>query len=184
MRLIRSALWLCTLWLMASATMGQDFAVLAGPASSHNLGERSPFVQVFSEYRLPCLSVEGTWLSADKVETGDGWLVNGALDYWAGPLSVGAGYTYRHTGAWSKRVWWARAGIEHKGLRLLAIVAPGSPNMEARLEARLRLSTGHLALEPRFWVGTHTTAEELGSYAYGASMLVGVTTTFRGGGRR
>jgi len=175
-RVTRSVLWLLSLLLVASASMGQDFVVLAGPASSHNMGESSPFVQVFSEYRHHHISAEGTWSSADKVETGDGWLLNGAVDYWPGPfqlLSVGAGYTYRHTGRWGKRVWWARAGIEYEGVRILAVVAPASPNMEARLEFRLSLQRGHVALQPRFWVGRHSTSQELGGYSYGASMLVG-----------
>jgi hypothetical protein len=118
--------------------------------------------------------VEAQWDAAHKVETGDGWSARGAADWRTGPLTLGAGYSHRHTRRWSKDVWWARAGVQSGPLWLLASVAPDSRNMEAKVEARIRLRYKRAVLEPRLWVGWHTVAEELGGYAYGASVLVGV----------
>ena len=56
---------------------------------------------------------------------------------------------------------------------LLAEVAPDSSNMEARMEARVTLRHRWAIVEPRAWVGTHSTAEELGGYAYGVDILIG-----------
>ena len=119
------------------------------------------------------IRVEASWDAAHKVETGDGWSARGAADWRTGSLTLGADYTHRHTSAWSKDVWWARAGIQSGPLWLLASVAPDSRNMEAKVEARLTLRHRWAIVEPRAWVGTHSTAEELGSYAYGVDILIG-----------
>jgi hypothetical protein len=67
------------------------------------------------------------------------------------------------------------AGVTHGPLWLLASVAPDSRNMEAKAEVRLRLQHRWAVVEPRFWVGWHTMAEEIGGYAYGLSIMVGAS---------
>jgi hypothetical protein len=154
-------------------------AILAGLGSSHRMGEQSPAFAVSADAWLgESVRFEAGWDAAHKVETGDGWSVRGAADWRSGFLTLGAGYTRRQTSAWSKETGWARVGVQSGPLWLLAIVAPTSPNMESRLEARVRLRHGWTIVESRGWVGWHTTAEQIGGYAYGLSLLVGV-----GGGR-
>lgn len=150
-------------------------ALLIGLTSSERMGEQSPALLVQADAWLgEHVRVEAQWDAAHKIETGDGWSARGAADWRTGPLTLGAGYTYRHTSAWSKDVWWARAGIQSGPLWLLASVAPDSPNREAKVEARLRGQYKHLLIEPRAWIGTHSTVEKLGGYAYGLEVLVGV----------
>ena len=138
------------------------------------MGEVSPFALVTAQAGYRAISGEILWDSADKIENHSGWSLRGAGDWHCGVLTLGAGYTYRHTDLWSKQRWWARAGIQQGPLWLLASIAPDSPNMEARAEARLRLRHGWAIVEPRAWVGTHSTAEEIGGYAWGIETLIGV----------
>ena len=149
-------------------------ALLGGVGSSQRMGEVSPFAVASLQAGYRAVSGEVYWDNAAKVENGTGWLVRGAADWRSGFLTLGAGWSHRHTSAWSKDVWWARAGVQSGPLWLLASIAPTSPNMEAKVEARLRLRHRHVIVEPRAWVGWHSTAEELGGYAYGVSCLVGV----------
>ena len=150
-------------------------ALLAGVTSSHRMGESGPSLAMSADTWLgSAVRLEAGLDMLAKVETGDGWSARGAADWRQGFLTLGAGYTHRHTSAWSKDVWWARAGMQSGPLWLLASVAPDSPNMEAKLEARLRLRHRWAVVEPRAWVGTHSTAEELGGYSYGVSILLGV----------
>ena len=149
-------------------------ALLAGVTSSHRMGEPGASLAVSADAWLgEQVRVEAGWDGLAKVETGDGWSARGAADWRTGPLTIGAGYTHRHTSAWSKDVWWARAGVQSGPLWLLASIAPDSPNMEAKVEARLRLRHRHVIVEPRAFVQWHTTAEELGGYAYGVTCLLG-----------
>lgn len=139
------------------------------------MGESGPGLAVSADAWLgTAVRLEAGLDTLAKVETGDGWSARGAADYSTGPITLGLGYTHRHTSAWSKDVFWARAGVQSGPLWLLASIAPTSPNMEAKVEARLRLRHRHVIVEPRAWVGWHSTAEELGGYAYGVSCLVGV----------
>lgn len=149
-------------------------AILAGLTATHNLGEQGTAYLVAAEVQHKSLSAEGSWDSSDKVETDDGWLAHGAADWHTGILTVGAGYSYRQTNAWSKDVWWARVGVQHGPLWLLASVAPASPNMEAKLEARLRCVYGRLVVEERAFVEWHRQLDMLGGgYAYGVQTLIG-----------
>lgn len=149
-------------------------SLLAGIASSHRMGESGPGLAVSADTWLgTAVRLEAGLDTIAKVETGDGWSARGAADYSTGPITLGLGYTHRHTSAWSKDVLWARAGVQHGAVWLLASIAPDSPNMEAKLEARIRLRHRWAVVEPRLWVGTHSTVEELGGFAYGASCYVG-----------
>lgn len=152
-------------------------ALLAGTGASHNLGEQGLSLVLAAEAKRSSLSAEVTWDSSDKVETGDGWLLDAATDWHTGLLTLGAGYSHRETSQWTKDVWWARAGVQQGPLWLLASVAPTSPNMEAKLEARLTMRHRWAVVKPRAWVAWHTTAEELGGYAWGLSMLIGGGTS-------
>lgn len=153
-------------------------AVLVGAGTSHNYGERVPFPVATAEARLGEFAFEAGINGAEKVETGDGWQSRLGLEYHSGPVSIGAFWKHRQTSRWTKDRLFLRGGFGHGPLRLLAEVAPDSPNMEARGEVRIRLVPpaldGRLILEPRYWVGWHTMAEELGSYGWGVEMLVGI----------
>lgn len=149
-------------------------SILAGISSSTRMGEHSPgFIFAVDVQAIEALSVEASFSTTNKVETGEGWAARGAVDYWDGPLSVGLGYTRRETSAWHKDVMWARASLKQGRLKLVAQVAPLSDRMEVQVEARLSFAHRWLRLEPRAWVGWHTVAEELGGYAYGLSMIAG-----------
>ena len=148
-------------------------AILAGMGSSQRMGEVSPFAVAAAEVSHKAFVVEAGWDSADKVENRSGWSLRGAGDWHCGFLTLGAGYSYRRTSEWSKDAWWARAGVQSGPLWLIASIAPDSRNMEAKLEARLRLRHRWAIVEPRAWVGTHSTAEELGGYSYGVDILMG-----------
>ena len=148
-------------------------ALLAGIGSSQRMGEVSPFAVATVQAGYRAVSGEVYWDNAAKVENHSGWLLRGAADWQTGPLTLGAAVSHRKTSGWSKTVGWARAGVRSGPLWLLASIAPDSPNMEARVEARLRLRHRWAVVEPRAWVGWHTTAEELGGYAWGVSTLIG-----------
>lgn len=158
----------------------QTAAILAGLATTHNVGEHRQALDVAADARLGVVQAEGWFTTADKIETGDGWASRLGVDTWSGPLSVGASWAHRQTGHWTKDVLFVRVGAAHDGLRILAEVAPTSPNMEARLETRLRLHHGSVLVEPRAWVGWHITTKELGGYAYGLSLLIGLSVKARG----
>ena len=149
-------------------------ALLAGVGSTQRMGEVSPFAVAVAQVSHRAFVVEAMWDDADKIENHSGWSLRGAGDARVGFLTIGAGYSYRRTSAWSKDAWWARAGIQQGPLWLLASIAPDSRGMEAKLEARLRLRHRWAIVEPRAWVGTHRTAEELGGYAWGIETLIGV----------
>lgn len=150
-------------------------AVLVGLGSTHNVGEpRGPYLHLAADARRGPVEVEGWYTTAPKVEPGDGWASRVGLDIWSGPLSIGAHWAHRETSRWHKDRLFVRASAQHGPLRLLAEVAPDSPNMEAKAEARVRLQHKRIILEPRYWVGWHTTAEELGGYAWGAALYAGV----------
>jgi hypothetical protein len=137
------------------------------------MGEVSPFALVTAQAGYRAISGEILWDSADKVENHSGWSLRGAGDWHCGFLTIGAGYSYRRTSAWSKDAWWARAGVQSGPLWLLASIAPDSRNMEAKLEARLRLRHRWAVVEPRAWVGRHSTSEQLGAYSWGLDILMG-----------
>lgn len=149
-------------------------AILAGIGSSQRMGEQSPFAVVSADAWLgDAVRLEAGWEGAAKVETGDGWALRGAADWRSGFLTLGGAYSYRHTSRWTKDAWWARAGVQSGPLWLLASIAPDSRNMEAKLEARIRLHHRWAVVEPRAWVGWHTVAEELGGYSCGVEILLG-----------
>jgi hypothetical protein len=152
-------------------------AILAGMGSTHNVGEQSPAFQMSADARWGIVQVEGWLTTAPKIESHDGWATKVGADFWSGPISVGASWAHRETSLWSKDRLFVRASAQHGPLRLIAEVAPTSSNMEAKAEARLRLSAPvwglRLIAEPRAFVEWHTTAEELGGYAYGLTILIG-----------
>jgi len=149
-------------------------AILVGLGSTHNVGERSPAFTAGAEMRYRAVQAEGWYSAAPKIETGDGWATRLGADVWSGPISVGASWAHRETSQWSKDRLFVRASAQHGPLRLIAEVAPDSPNMEARGEVRLHLRHRWAVVEPRAWVGTHSTAEELGGFAWGVTILCGV----------
>jgi hypothetical protein len=150
-------------------------ALLAGIGSSQRMGEVSPFTVVTAQAGYRAISGEILWDSADKVENRSGWSLRGAGDARLSFLTVGGAYTYRHTDGWSKDAWWLRTGAVIGPVWLIASVALGSPNEEKKLEARLRLRHKWIAVEPRLWIGKHSTSDQLGGPSYGADILMGVT---------
>lgn len=149
-------------------------AVLLGVGSTTRVGEDSPAFVAAADARRGWVQGEAWLTTAPKLESQDGWASRLGMDFWSGPISLGASWSHRETSLWRKDRLFIRASTQHGPLRLIGEVAPDSSNMEAKAEARLRLQHGHLVMEPRAWVGWHTTAEELGGYAWGLSMLVGV----------
>jgi hypothetical protein len=150
-------------------------AILAGMGSSQRMGEVSPFAVAVAQVSHKAFIAEAGWDGADKVENGSGWSLRGAGDARVGFLTIGAGYTYRHTDTWSKDAWWLRTGAVIGPLWVIASVALGSPNEERKLEARLTLRHKWIVVEPRLWIGRHSTSEALGGPSYGADILMGVT---------
>jgi len=148
-------------------------ALLGGLGSSQRMGEVSPFAVATAQAGYRAISGEILWDSADKIENGSGWSLRGAGDARIEFLTVGGAYTYRHTDGWSKDAWWLRSGIVLGPVWLIASVALGTPNEERKLEARLRLRHGWLAVEPRLWIGHHSTSDQLGGPSYGADILIG-----------
>jgi len=150
-------------------------ALLGGLGSSQRMGEVSPFAVVTAQAGYRAISGEILWDSADKIENHSGWSLRGAGDARIEFLTVGGAYTYRHTNGWSKGVPWLRAGALIGPVWLLASIALGSPNEEKKLEARLRLRHKWAVVEPRLWLGHHSTSDDLGGPSYGADILMGVT---------
>lgn len=149
-------------------------AVLVGLGTTQRVGEERPAFVAAADIRRSVVQAEGWLTTAGKIETGDGWATRLGADFWSGPISLGAHWAHRETSRWSKDRLFVRASVQHGPLRLLGEVAPDSPQMEAKAEARLRLQHKHLVMEPRAFVEWHSVAEEIGGYAWGISMLVGV----------
>ena len=153
-------------------------AVLLGVGTTTRVGEDSPAFVMAADARRGWVQGEAWLTTAPKLESQDGWASRLGMDFWSGPISLGASWAHRETSLWSKDRLFIRASTQHGPLRLIAEVAPDSPNLEAKGEARLRLSApawgGRVVLEPRAFVQTHSTVEELGGYAWGFAMLVGV----------
>lgn len=154
-------------------TLLASVAILAGVGSSHHMGEVSPFPLVAIQAQHKFLALEGEWDNADKVENGSGWSLRGSGDLKASFLTIGGGYSYRHTDTWSKEAWWIRAGIAIGPVWLLASMAPTSSNEERKIELRYTLRHKWLEIQPRAWIGDHSTSDELGGPSYGLEMLIG-----------
>lgn len=150
-------------------------AILAGIGSSQNVGEQTPAFVATADVRRGIVQAEGWFSNAPKIETGDGWATRLGADVWSGPISIGASWAHRETSVWHKDRLYVRASAQHGPLRLIAEIAPDSPNLEAKGEARVRLRHSWAVLEPRFWVEYHSAVERLGGYGWGFTMLVGVT---------
>ena len=95
---------------------------------------------------------EALWSSADK-DQGAGappccWRTSLTLDREAGPLIVGAGWTHRDAGTWTKDRAWLRAGARWRWARLVLRSALTSRDRESGAEASATLRAGRLALEP------------------------------------
>ena len=153
-------------------------AVLVGLGSTQRVGEQSPAFVASADVRRSIVQAEGWLTTAGKIETGDGWATRLGADFWSGPISVGAHWSHRETSQWRKDRLFVRVSTQHGPLRILAEVAPDSPNLEAKLESRVRLSVPawgvRLVMEPRAFVMYHSTSEELGGYSYGVALLVGI----------
>ena len=149
-------------------------ALLGGIGSSQRMGEVSPFAVAVAQVNHKAFIAEVGWDSADKVENRSGWSLRGAGDARIAFLTIGGAYTYRHTDGWSKDAWWLRSGLVLGPVWLIASVALGTPNEERKLEARLRLRHRWIAVEPRLWIGHHSTSDDLGGPSYGADILVGI----------
>lgn len=148
-------------------------SLLAGIGASQRLGEKSPYLVVSGDIGIHNIRAEILFDSADKIETGNGYLVSGIVDVEIGILTLGSAYSHRETKVWSKDVLFGRVGIKQEPLWIIASIAPNSPNMEAKLEARLRGKIKRVLLETRFWVGSHSTSSELHGYSYGSTVLIG-----------
>jgi hypothetical protein len=135
-----------------------SMAILAGVGSTHNVGEQSPAFTATADSRYRFAQGEAWFTTAHKIETGDGWASRLGADLWSGPLSLGASWAHRETSLWRKDRLFVRASVQHGPLRLLAEVAPTSPQMEAKAEARLRLQSRWAIVEPRAWIEWHTAA--------------------------
>lgn len=150
-------------------------ALLGGIGSSKRMGEVSPFAVASLQAGYRAISGEVCWDSADKIENHSGWSLRGAGDARLSFLTVGGAYSYRHTNGWSKDAWWLRTGIVAGPLWVIASAAINSPNQERKIEARLRLRHKWIVVEPRLWLGHHSTSDQLGGPNYGADILMGVT---------
>lgn len=149
-------------------------AVLVGLGTTQRVGEQSPAFVAAADIRKSIVQAEGWLTTAPKIETGDGWASRLGADFWSGPISVGAHWAHRETSQWRKDRLFVRVSTQHGPLRILGEVAPDSPGMEAKAEARLRLRHRWAVMEPRAWVMWHKDSEEIGGYGWGISMLVGV----------
>ena len=95
---------------------------------------------------------EAIWSSADK-DQGNGsapccWRSILSLDREAGPILVGAGWTHRDAGAWTKDRAWLRAGGRWRWARLILRSALTSRDRESDATAEATLRAGLLTLEP------------------------------------
>jgi hypothetical protein len=148
-------------------------ALFYGMESSTRLGETSPSLVGAAEVQAHGWRIEGLFSPVDKIETGDGCLTHGTLEWQPGLLGVGVGWSHRHTSQWTKDVLWLRAGLQQGPLRVLAEVAPDSHNREAKIETRLRLCRQWLCGEGRYWIEAHS--QDADGYAHGALVLVALS---------
>ena len=135
------------------------------------MGERTPAFMGATEVRAGALQVEASWDGADKIETGDGWPSRVGADVWVGRVSGGAYWVHRETSEWRKDRLFVRGSMRAGPVRVVGEWAPGSPNEEMKLEGRVRIRLGWWVVEPRGWVGRHSTSKR----AWGLACLVGVT---------
>ena len=96
---------------------------------------------------------EAIWSSADKVEPGREpccWRSRLSLDREAGPLIVGAGWTHRDAGSWTKDRAWLRGGLHWRWARLILRSALTSRDRESDATASLDIPLAHFTLSPAY----------------------------------
>lgn len=143
--------------------------VLVGMSTTRGLGETTPAPEIRSELAAGPLYAEALWSGAHKIESGSGWLARGAVEVRLGPLGLGAAYSYRDGGTWTKSYPWARASLGNASVRLIVEHALGGYNRESKAELRSYARRGH------FVVGFGAFAERhLQGTGYGANVLVGL----------
>ena len=97
---------------------------------------------------------EALWSSADK-DQGAGappccWRTSLSLDREAGPLIVGAGWTHRDAGSWTKDRAWLRGGLHWRWARLILRSALTSRDRESDATASLDIPLAHFTLSPAY----------------------------------
>lgn len=151
------------LTLLASA------ALLVGYGATSGLGELPGSIEASAYVTTRHLAVEAYGFRARKVETGQGWGVRGAAELRYRGVGAGLSYSYRDGGPWSKHYPWLRASFSRGPIRLVGEWALGGFNREKKLELRIPMRLGWVAVEPRVFVEWH-----LQGVGYGATVLVGV----------
>lgn len=147
--------------------------ILAGITSSAHMGEITPSMDVLASLGQGPLEVECWWSPVDKIES-PGWLAGGYLDWSHGWVVGGVGYSYRHTAAWDKDALWLRAGVQHKGVKIVAAQDVKSENKVTKVEARVRGRIGWLVVEPHGFVASYLDSYGARRYGYGSGLRLGV----------
>lgn len=143
--------------------------VMAGLVTTSGLGESGVAPQAQVELGVGRLRVEAVWSGANKVESGAGWLARGAAEVRFGPVGIGAAYSHRDGGGWTKSYPWVRASVGSPDVRLIVERAVGGYNRETKGELRAYLRRGALVVGYGVFVQHH-----LQGVGYGVSVGVGI----------
>lgn len=148
-------------------------AVLLGLSASSNYGESSPGYLAQALYQRGLLEARVFGDTADKVESGAGYILGGEVDLHEarGPL-FGLGYRYRDGGAWIKRSGWLRGGYVQDGVAVILAADLNSINRVSAVELRLRQVLGRVLFESRAGVSCYDEYSECGLLA---ALSIGVT---------
>ena len=151
--------------------------ILSGLSTTQHMGEVTPSLDILASMGRGPLEVECWWSPVDKIES-PGWAAGAHADLSRGWAVGGVGYSYRHTEAWTKDAVWLRAGVQGRGLKLMAAQDVKSHNRVSKLELRARGRVGWLIVEPHGFVASYKqgAGRQVG---YGVGLRLG--TAFSGG---
>lgn len=165
------ALFVLTLWANVACP---DTLILAGIGSSTGVGEQAPFPVASLSTTAKHVLAEASWYGAHKIESGAGWGARGSAELRWKAIGLGASYTHRDGGAWTKQTWWLRTSLLAGPVRLVTETALTGYNHENKVEARVTVRAGALAIEPRAFVLAYKDSFQQPRLGYGLALYVGL----------
>lgn len=154
--------------------------VFVGLSSSSGLGE-TPYHFVAGgsvTTRRRETRLELRYDSADKIESGSGWILAGDLDISGPSISYGGvGYRHRNGGPWTKHAVMLRLGVTPiRGLFLTVAQDVTTPNKSTSIEARV---VGSLYAAIRTDIRMGLVRFDGGRYGYYAQTVLAIRLPYR-----
>ena len=141
---------------MLSLVLAGTLMITPGYSGSRNYGEGkalNPALRI--GYVTEHAELFGLWDSANKTESGAGFILGSDVLLRRGALVAGGSYRYRNGGKWVKQSFWARAGVERGPFTLLYGHDLNSMNQVRMVTLGIRCRLGPVVLEPQASVASY-----------------------------